>query len=175
MEKCENYNTLGTFCKSITVNLALENNQSNADNENEEEEIEDEWEWEVSKAVQMVQPNDIVVIRSDDTFNPYYLIKSLAEPSEIADEFCDDYGHTFSVGHTVVKGHYLEVHKRLKNVTLLYEDVSKVVAVSSCCIAGISPELNTIDSKKKGKTIPLFEITNYVDEILLGLVTQYMF
>ena len=72
-----------------------------------------------------------------------------------------------------MKGHYLEVYKRLKNVTLLYEDVSKVVAVSSYCITSISPELNTIDGKRKGRIIPLFEITNYVDEILLGLVTQY--
>ena len=89
MGKCESYNTLGTFCKRITVNLALKNNQSNIDNKNEEE-VDDEWEWEVSEAVQMVQPNDTVVIRSDDTFNPYYLIKSLTEPSEITDEFCDD-------------------------------------------------------------------------------------
>ena len=89
MGKCENYNTLGTFCKRITVNLALKNNQSNIDNKNEEE-VDDEWEWEVSEAVQMVQPNDTVVIWSDDTFNPYYLIKSLTEPSEITDEFCDD-------------------------------------------------------------------------------------
>ena len=65
----------------ITVNVTLKNNQNNADDENEEEKVEDEWEWEVSEAVRMVQPNDIVFIRSDDTFNPYYLIKSLTEPS----------------------------------------------------------------------------------------------
>ena len=41
--------------------------------------------------------------------------------------------------HTVVKGHYLEVHKSFKNVTLLSEDISKVVAVSSYCIPCISP------------------------------------
>ena len=52
-----------------------------------------------------VQPNDIVVFRSYDTFNPDYLIKLLTEPSKTTDEFCDDYGHTFPVGHTVVKGH----------------------------------------------------------------------
>ena len=63
MEKCENYNTLGTFCERITVSLALKINQSKADNENEEEQVEDEWEWEVSEAVQMVQLNDILVIR----------------------------------------------------------------------------------------------------------------
>ena len=36
-------------------------------------------------------------------------------------------------------------------MTLLYECASKVVEVLSYCIAGISPELNTIDDKKKMK------------------------
>ena len=103
------------------------------------------------------------------------MIKSATEPSEIIDEFCEDYGHTFPVAHTVEKGHYLEVHERLKNETLRYEDASTVVAVLSYCIADISPELNTIDGKKKGKIIPLFEIATYVDKILLGLVAQYIF
>ena len=65
------------------------------------------------------------------------MIKLLIKPSEVTDEFCNYYGRTFPIGHTVVKGHYLEVHKMLKNVALVYEDVSKVVTVSSCCIAGI--------------------------------------
>ena len=83
----------------------------------------------------MVQPNDIAVIRSDDAFKPYYLIKSLTGPSEITNEFFDDYGHKFLAGYTVVRTHYIEVHKRLKNVTLFYADVRKVVAVLSYCIA----------------------------------------
>ena len=78
----------------------------------------------------MVQPSDIVVIWSDDTFNPYYLIKSLTEPSEITMNSVMTMD-ILSAGHTVLKGHYPEVHKRLKNVTLLYEDVSKLVAVLS--------------------------------------------
>ena len=40
---------------------------------------------------------------------------------------------------------------------------------------GNKEKLNTIEGKKKGKIIPLFEITNYVDEILLSLATQYTF
>ena len=130
------------------------------------------------EAIQIIQPNYIVVVWSDDTSNPYYLIKLLTEPGEVTDEFCDDYRNTFPIDHTVVQGHYLEVHKRLKDVTLLDEDVSKVLAVSSYCtadITDISPDLNIIDCRKKGKIILLLEITNYVDEILLGLVTQYTF
>ena len=68
---------LETFCERITVKLALKNNQINTDNENEEEKVEDEWECEVSEAVQMTQPNYIVVTWSDDTLSPYYLIKSV--------------------------------------------------------------------------------------------------
>ena len=127
----------------------------------------------VSEAFLMIKPIYIVVIWSEDTFHPY-LIKSLTEPNETTDEFCD-YGHTFPVFHTVVKGHYLEVHKRLKNVTLLYEDVIKVVAVSPYCIASISPELNTTNSREKGQTITLFETTNHVNKVLLDLVTKYSF
>lgn len=122
----------------------------------------------------MIQPIYIVVIWADDTFNPY-LIKSLTEPSEITFEFCDGYGHAFPVSHTVVKGHNLEVHKSSKNVTLLYEDVIKVVAVLPCCIAGLSPELNTTNGREKGKVIPLFKISNHVHKILLDLVTKYSF
>ena len=71
-----------------------------------------------SEAVQMVHAKYSVVIWSEDTFNPNYLIKSLTKSSEITDEFCDDYGHTFPVGHSVGKEHYLDV-RRSKNVILL--------------------------------------------------------
>ena len=79
------------------------------------------------------------------------MIKSVTEPSEIIDEFCEDYGHAFPVAHTVEKEHYLEVHARLKNETLRYEDVSKVVAVLSYCIADLSPELNPLTVRKMEK------------------------
>ena len=81
MEKCKNYNTLGTFYERITVNLALKNIKAIQIMKMKKKKLKMEWEWEVSEAVQMVQPNDIVVIRSDNIFNPYYLIKSLTEPS----------------------------------------------------------------------------------------------
>ena len=53
----------------------------------------------------MLQANDIVVIWLDDTSNPYYLMKLLTEPSEITDEFCGNYGHTFPGGLILVKEH----------------------------------------------------------------------
>ena len=65
----------------------------------------------------MIQPNGVVAVLSDDSFNPYYLIKTMTEAVEIDVPFTDDYGHTFPIGHTIVKGHYLEVFKRSKNTT----------------------------------------------------------
>ena len=62
------------------------------------------WEWENSVAVQMIQPN-VVVIWSEDSFNPYYLIKTMTEAVEIDVPFTDDYRHTFPIGHTTMKAH----------------------------------------------------------------------
>ena len=78
--------------------------------------------------------------------------------------FCDDYGHTFPIGHTIVK---------MKNLTYMYEDVTKVVAVSSYCIAGIAPSLTMIEGHRKPQVVQMYEITADIDEILLGLVTGY--
>ena len=44
----------------------------------------------------MIQPNDNVVVRSDESFNPYYLIKTMTEAVEIDVPFTDDYGPHFS-------------------------------------------------------------------------------
>ena len=102
------------------------------DDDEDDEEFDEEHvcEWENSDAVQMIQPNDVVVIRSDDSLNPYYLIKTMTL-FWIDVPFTDDYRHTFPIGHTVVKGHYLEVLKRSKNTTFMYEDMTKTVSVSS--------------------------------------------
>ena len=132
--ECENYASLDSFVVRKTVNLPLKNGQEHLDDDEDDEEFDEEhevWEWENSEAVQMIEPNDVVVIRSDDSFNPYYLIKTMTEAVEIDVPFADNYGHTFPIGHTIVKGHYLEVLKRSKNTTYMYEDMSKTVSVSS--------------------------------------------
>ena len=36
-------------------------------------------EWQVSDVVHMIKKNEIAVIRSVDTFNPYYLVKAMDE------------------------------------------------------------------------------------------------
>ena len=176
--ECENYASLDSFVVRKTVNLPLKNGHEQSDDDEDDEEFDEEhgvWEWENSEAVQMIQPNDAVVIGSDDSFNSYYLIKTMTEVVEIYVPFTDDYGHTFPIGHTIVKGHYLEVLKRFKNTTYLYEDVTKTVSVSSYCIVGIAPSLPICDGKRKRQVIKLYEINREVDEILLGLVTGYTF
>ena len=176
--ECENYASLDSFVVRKTVNLPLKNEQEQSDHDEDDEEFDEEhevWEWGNSEAVQIIQPNDVVVFRSDDSFNPYHLIKTITEAAEIDVPFTDDYGHTFPVGHTIVKGHYLEVLKRSKNTTYMYEDVTKSVSVSSYCIVGIAPSLPTCDRKRKQQVIKLYEVDREVNEILFGLVTGYTF
>ena len=174
--ECENYASLDSFVVRKTVNLPLKNGHEQSDDNEDDGEFDEEhevWEWENSEAVKMIQPNDVVVIRSDDSFNPYYLIKTMTEAVKTDVPFTDDYGHTFPVGHTIVKGHDLEVLKRSKNATYMYEDVTKTVSLSSYCIVGIGPSLATCHGKRQ--VIKLYEINRQVDEILLGLVTGYTF
>ena len=58
---------------------------------------------------------------------------------------------------------------------MLYKDVSKVVAVFSYCVAGISPELKSLMVGKKKKQYSYLKLQTIYDEILLGLVTQCRF
>ena len=99
----------------------------------------------------------------------------MTEAVQIDVSFTGNYGHTFPIGYTIVKGHYHEVLKRSKNTTYMYEDMTKTVSVSSYCIVGIAPSLPTCDGKQKQQVIKLYEINREVDEILLGLVTGYAF
>ena len=124
--ECESYASLDFFVVRKTVNLPLKNGHEQSDENDKEFDKEHEvWKWENSVAVQMIQPNDVVVIRSDDSFNPYYLIKTMTQAVESDVPFTDDYGHHFPIGQTTVKGHYLEVLERSKNTTYMYEDVTK--------------------------------------------------
>ena len=43
--------------------------------------------------------------------------------------------------------------------------------MSSYCIAGISPDLKTLNGKRKGKMVEFYEFNDYVHDVLLGLVT----
>ena len=73
----------------------MKNGHEQSDDDEDDEEFDEEhevWEWENSEAVQMIQPN-VVVIWSDDSFNPYYLIKTMTEAVEIDVPFTDDYWH----------------------------------------------------------------------------------
>ena len=111
----------------------------------------------------MIKEGDIVVVQSGDSYNPYYLICARSKVVTLDDNFLDNYSHLHLKGQTVLSGNYLEeVQSKNKN-RLFFKDTGKVTVVSPFCIAGISPELM--------KKVDYFEISEYVHEVLLGLVT----
>ena len=62
--ECESYASLDFFVVRKTVNLPLKNGHEQSDENDKEFDKEHEvWKWENSVAVQMIQPNDVVVIR----------------------------------------------------------------------------------------------------------------
>jgi len=159
--------------KRLIVGTVASGTAADEDSDDEmcDELQDDKEQWQMSDAVHMIKKDDIVVIRSVDTFNPYYLVKAMDEACELEEMFADDYGHTLPPNHTVVKGHYLEVQKRTKDGCFMFEDTTKVVAISAFCISGISPPLTTSKGIKKRKPITLYEISPEINDILLGLVT----
>lgn len=168
---CDNSQMLQEYGQRKVVNLLSKAADEDSDDEMCDELQDDKEQWQMSDAVHMIKKDDIVVIRSVDTFNPYYLVKAMDEACELEEMFADDYGHTLPPNHTVVKGHYLEVQKRTKDGCFMFEDTTKVVAISAFCISGISPPLTTSKGIKKRKPITLYEISPEINDILLGLVT----
>ena len=63
--------------------------------------------WETSEAVNAIRRGDIVVVRSGDSFNPYYLLCALNKVKLLESNVKNDYGHFHVQGSSVIKGHYL--------------------------------------------------------------------
>ena len=135
-----------------------------------DDETTDDVEWEASDAVQMIQPNDIVVIRSGDDFNPYYLLCATTSVMELIEPEKDQYGYTYSIGQNIIKGHYLEEHKQKIGFTEYFKDETKKAIISSFCIAGIAPVMKQIVGCRRKKTVVIYEVTQDIHEILIGLV-----
>lgn len=173
ISECENFQMLQGYGQRKVVNLLGTALDEDSDDEMCDELQDDKEEWEMSGAVNMIKKDDIVVIRSVDTFNPYYLVKAMDEAFQLKEMFADDYGHTFPPNHSIVKGHYLEVQQRKKDDCFMFEDETKVVAISAFCIAGISPPLTRSTGIRKRKPITLYEISPEINDVLLGLVTGY--
>ncbi len=164
---------LQEYGQSEVVNLLDKAADEDSDDEMCDELQDDKEEWQMSGVVHMIKKDDIVVIRSVDTFNPYYLVKAMDEAYELKEMFADDYGHTLPPNHSIVKGHYLEVQKRTNDSCFMFEDETKVVAISAFCIAGISPPLTRSTGVRKRKQITFYEISQEINDVLLGLVTGY--
>ena len=49
-------------------------------------------------------------------------MKAVDEAYEPKEMFADDYAHTLPPGHSIVKGHYLEVQKRTNDGCFMFED-----------------------------------------------------
>ena len=156
------------------VNLL--NKAANEDSDDEMcDELQDDelQEWQISDVIQMIKKGDIAVIRSVDTFNPYYLVKALDEAYQLQEMFADDYGHTLPPGHSILKGYYLEIEKRTEDGCFMFEDETKVVAISTFCIAGISQPRTSSNGIRKSKAKTLYEMSPEINDVLLGLVTGY--
>jgi len=165
-QNCVNHSIFGKYTKPKLVSLNAKKNYSESDEEDlEDEEHQEEIIWEESDAVQMIREDDIVVVRSGDNYNPYYLIYATAKVEVLNSEFRDDYGHFHPKGQAVLSGNYLEEVQSKNGNRKYFKDTSRVAVISSYCVAGISPELIQSIGQRRSIPVIFFEINENVHEI----------
>ena len=173
-QNCSDFQMFTKYVEPVKVTFRgkSEKGGDESDEIDSEDELEDDSEdiWSESDAVQMVKKGDVVVVRSGDDFNPYYLIYAEDEIKPLDIEFSDGYGHNYLPGQSVLKGYYLEEVK-CKSGKLFYKESGKLAMVSSYCVCGIAPEMETFLGKRKGNDCDYYKFSDFVHEILLGLST----
>ena len=118
----------------------------------------------------MLQVGDLAVIQSGDPHHPYFLLQLTCKPFETEIDVTDDYGHTFPSHHRVIRGHYLERFKEVKEGEIFYLETKKTAYVSSLCVAGVCPELSEVTGKRKGKEENIFLVNEDIHQALVELV-----
>ena len=119
----------------------------------------------------MLQEGDIAVVRSGDD-HPYYLLKLDSPPFTTTAPVTDDYHQSLPRCHRVIRGHYLEIFKEFKDRDIYYVDTKKKAYVSSLCVLGISPELQTITQTRRKKKETMFVVDEELHQEFSELVTS---
>ena len=100
-----------------------------------------------------ISENDTVVIAASDELTPYYLMVAKGPASVLQKSTKDSYGNTFDAGAKVIKGNYLELLPKSRNV--YYREGRKLAYFLTAWVRGICPELTkkqqTYRRKKNGR------------------------
>lgn len=97
------------------------------------------------------------------------------DPFETVNATTDDYKHTLPPNHRVIKGNYLEIYADDKDGFMYYVEKKKEAIISSLCVIGICPPLQTKEVKKKGKLETMFFVDNELHQSLCELAKSDLF
>ena len=119
----------------------------------------------------MVRAGAIVVVRADDEYSSYYLIKVVTPSFTLAEDCKDDYGHIFFQNTEVISGHYFEIYGNRDDLKY-FLDSTNTCFLSTFCIVGICPELDIVPGKRKSKVIDVYCVSAGKNETLMKLCTS---
>ena len=169
-EKYEAISDMITLKKHIFRTSITKCNSSVDSDLNEDEVSELETaEFMESEASKLIQKGDIAVIKTGDD-HPYYLLKLTKEPYETEELVRDDYGHDFPPFHRVIEGHYLELHKALKEGDVYYLDEQRTAIISAFAVVGNCPLLETLSQKRRGQIQDMFLLSHKIHQGLCEIV-----
>ena len=147
-----------------------EESSSDSDNEDDIDMEDEELHVQLSTAVEMVSVGSVIVVRANDDYSSYYLIKVINPPCILEENSKDSYGHTFASNTEVISGHYFEIHGHWDDCKY-FLDTENVCYVSTFCIAGICPELEVVPGKRRGKSIDAYCVSPDINEALMDICT----
>ena len=154
-------------CKWHNFTIESANKSPGSDSD----ESDDEVFFTKTEASLLIKTNNITVIKASDNC-PYYLLKLTCEPYTTETNEKDDCNHTSLINHKVVKGHYLEVFKEMKDGNICYLEVPKTAIISGFSVVGICPELEIFQMKRRRKMTSMSLVNNDIHEALCTLVLK---
>ena len=145
-----------------------EESSSDSDNADDIDMEDEELHFQLSTAVEMVSVGSVIVVRANDDYSSYYLIKVINPPCILEENSKDNYGHTFASNTEVISGHYFEIHGHWDDCKY-FLDTENVCYISTFCIAGICPELEVVPGKRRGKSIDVYCASPDINEALMEI------
>lgn len=118
---------------------------------------------------ELLSVDSIAVVRSDEEFTPYYLVKVTKPPHTLTTTVTDQYQYRFEAGCTVIVGHYFELVP--KQDFIYYIDGKEVILNVLCLLPTVCPPLESKGKREvHGSLKDIYKISLTAHEELLSFL-----
>ena len=122
-----------------------------------------------------LQTGDVCVLRADDKYYSYYLLKVTKPVHTLNETRKDDYNYTYPQGSVILEGNYLDMISETRSFEHVYVEKNKVAIISPNYVAGLCPPLKEGKIRKNSKWVDVFYVNDGLNEGLIDLCMGHIF